>query len=233
MAQLRACDLFSEFPETELVALASRMTLRSYAKGQTVYARCDRANAFYLVVEGRVRLSVVSPEGREFTVLHKTPGEYFGEVGLLDGLPSAVDANAVTPARIATMAPADFLALLREHPRMDRALMQELVQMLRSAVSSMEALALLPLEARLARLILQFARRGGDGSNRPRFELDIPQGELAAMVGGSRPKVSHMLHEWHENGIVVREGREVTVDIDLLTSLSLRANSTALAAVSG
>ena len=71
--------------------------------GEMLFARGDPGNEIYLVVEGRIRISVLSSDGRELSFAHAVPGDVFGEIAALDGSPRSADATAITSVRLKTL----------------------------------------------------------------------------------------------------------------------------------
>src|SRR5262245_66142355 len=82
---LRRTDLFRSLSETDLAAVAAQMRGVTYESGQLIFSRGDPGEGLYLVVEGRVRLSVLSVEGRALSFGHASRGDIFGEIAALDG----------------------------------------------------------------------------------------------------------------------------------------------------
>ncbi|MCK5550068.1 MAG: cyclic nucleotide-binding domain-containing protein, partial [Hyphomicrobiaceae bacterium] len=88
-------QLFGSLEETDQRAVADEMREVSFAANQVIFARGDAGREIYLVVSGRVRLSVLSAEGRELSFAHAEPGAIFGEIAMLDGGTRTADATAV------------------------------------------------------------------------------------------------------------------------------------------
>ena len=87
-------QLFGSLEETDQRAVADEMREVSFATNQVIFARGDAGREIYLVVNGRVRLSVLSAEGRELSFAHAEPGAIFGEIAMLDGGTRTADATA-------------------------------------------------------------------------------------------------------------------------------------------
>ena len=100
IALLGRTDLFRSLSEADRAAVAAQMREVTYDSGQLIFGRGDAGEALYLVLEGRVRLSVLSAEGRVRSFGHAGSGDIFGEIAALDGQVRTADATALTRATI-------------------------------------------------------------------------------------------------------------------------------------
>lgn len=87
--------LFSNLDEGTRQLIAKEMRPVSFAAGQSIFSRGDLGRELYFIVQGRVRLSILSVEGRELAFAHAGEGSIFGEIAMLDGGPRTADATAV------------------------------------------------------------------------------------------------------------------------------------------
>src|SRR5690554_2189391 len=95
--------LFGKLDDASRLDVAKQMRETAFGAGQSIFARGDSGKEVYLVLDGRVRLSVLSSEGRELTFSHAGPGDVFGEIAALDGGLRTADATAVTPVKAMTL----------------------------------------------------------------------------------------------------------------------------------
>ena len=101
-ALLGKTALFGTLAQADRLAVADQMRRTAFKQGQTIFARGDTGRDVFLVVEGSVRLSVFSSDGRALSFKHATAGEIFGEIAALDGGTRSADATALT--RVEAMA---------------------------------------------------------------------------------------------------------------------------------
>ena len=95
--------LFSGLAPSVLAEIAQRMRETAYEAGQLMFSRSDAGTNLYLIVEGKVRISVVTPDGKELSFRHVGPGEVLGEIAVLDGGPRSADATAVAKTQAMTL----------------------------------------------------------------------------------------------------------------------------------
>ena len=201
--------------------VAQQMRPVSYGAGQQIFARGDPGTELYLVLDGRVRLSIISLEGRELAFTHAAPGYIFGEIATLDGGARTADATAVSPVKALSLSKPQINTLLDTAPQFARAAIDLLCQRLREGDLQLEVIALHRIEVRLARYLLSAVRQqhGAAPPKKPSIALGISQGELALVLGASRPKVNAALMLLEESGAITREGDRYACNLDELAAI--------------
>lgn len=220
-ALLAETTLFRGQTDAVLAAVAAAMREARFAAGSTLFARGDPGDALHLVVEGRVRISIVTADGRELSFAHAVPHDVFGEIAVLDGSPRSADATAITDVVTFCLHRRDLDALLERHPGLARGAIELLCRRLREVSDHLEDIALLPLPARLARFFLNRVEGRPDGAA-ARVALGMSQGELALLLGASRPKVNAALMTLVQAGALTRDGDDFACDPQRLADLALR-----------
>ncbi len=188
--------LFAGLPARarDRLALAARRV--RYAEGTTLFRRGDAGEGMILVLDGLVRLHLATAAGREMTLGLVGRGEPIGEIALIDGEPRSADATALTPVSALLLRHADFTALLAEEPGIATALLRTLAAKLRRTTDQVEAVALQPLQQRLAAALLRLAAVDPSGLVRQ------AQGQIAALVAATRPRVNQALAELRARGLI-------------------------------
>lgn len=202
-------------------AVAQELRETVFEPGQAIFSRGDPGNEMYLVVRGRVRLSVLTNDGRELSFAHVEPPSIFGDLAVFDGRPRSADATAVNKVVALSLSKAAFTRLLRQKPEVGEAAIRFLSGRLRDADEQLEAIALHPIEARLARFFLAAARQKDPEAKSGKVNVSLPisQSELALLVGASRPKVNAALALLESEGAIERRGAIVVCDIEGLIGL--------------
>ena len=93
----RKFDLFAELDERELSAIAAVAKVRRYAKDDAIFHADESGDVFCLIKEGQVKITMISPEGKEIILSMLGPGEFFGEMSLLDDAPRSATVIATEP----------------------------------------------------------------------------------------------------------------------------------------
>lgn len=214
--------LFGALEEADRKAVAQEMREASFGSGQSIFARGDEGRDIYLVTTGRVRLSVLTAEGRELSFAHAEPGHVFGEIAVLDGGVRTADATAVTKVSTYTLSKGALTRLIHDRAIVREAVIRFLCRRVREADHQLEGIALYPIEVRLARFFLATARQRGDADPGEKVVIDLPisQSELALLIGASRPKVNAALALLEDGGAITRQDTRFTCDIDELEAIA-------------
>ncbi|NOT69973.1 MAG: Crp/Fnr family transcriptional regulator [Hyphomicrobium sp.] len=219
---LARLPLFGALDAAGRAAVAQELREVNFDAGQIIFSRGDAGADLYIVAKGRVRLSVLTADGKEFSFAHAEAPSVFGELAVFDGRPRSADATAVGKVQALSLSKAAFGRLLATTPAVAEAAIRFLSARLRDADEQLEAIALHPIEGRLARFFLAAARQKDPAGKAERVTLAIPisQSELALLVGASRPKVNAALALLEAEGAIERKGQEVICDIDGLSALA-------------
>jgi CRP-like cAMP-binding protein len=208
-ALLGRTDLFGSLSEADRASVAKRMREARYGANELIFARGDPPDGIHLVVEGRVRLSVLSSDGRGLSFNHAAVGSIFGEIATLDGGSRTADATALTASRTMVLDRSHLLGLVETNSSVARAAISFLCARLRATSEQVEAIALHPIEVRLARFLLTAITLGNKPVGRAGYaSLDVgsSQTELAQLLGASRQKVNAALTDLERRGAVKRNG---------------------------
>ena len=221
-AIIAAAPIFSELDDTARQTLVDQLRPASFTSGQTIFARGDEGRELYIVLSGRVRLSVLTAEGRELSFAHAGDGEIFGEIAMLDGSPRTADATAVRATRALSLSRAALDRMLETEPTLARSVIAFLCRRLREADLQLEGVALHRIEVRLARYLTSLARQLAPDTvaGTVDVELGMSQGELALLLGASRPKVNGALIMLEEQGIIERVGARLRCDLEELRAIA-------------
>ena len=198
--------LFGDLAADEIAACAVLFNEIHFAKGEKLFNRGETGTHLYLIAEGRVRLGIANEDGRGLSFRVAAPGDLFGELAALDGSPRCADATALTPVTAYSCERAALSrALWPTGNAIGAAVIAYLCRRLRETSGQLEAVVLHPLNVRLARfLLLALGDRQAPPGKRVSLELGVSQGELAQLLGASRPKVNTALGELESTGAIVR-----------------------------
>jgi len=211
-AALMACPLFQAMRPEELDEVLRFAVDRRVPRGQMIVQKGDEGSSMMAVLRGRVRISVVSAEGREVMLNVINPGEVFGEIALLDGNPRSADATAIEPTDLLVIERKHLLPYLRTNEDLYPRLLAVLCARLRQTSSALEDLALFALPVRLARVLLNLARDyGRTVSGGTRIEFKLSQRDLSTLVGASRESVNKQLGQWKDAGVLGMDGGSLVV----------------------
>jgi len=215
--------LFQGLPEPQIDKLARIVTEHSFAGGQMIFTEGDKADGFYIVVTGRVKIYKLSPEGKE-QILHVIePGEPFAEVAMFSGGTLPAHAEALKESRIVFIPRAAFIALIQQDPSIAMNMFGTLSIRLKRFTSLIEDLSLKEVPQRLAAYLLYLS---GDKDSQENFELTISKGQLASLLGTIPETLSRILKKMVDQGYIAMKGRTIEMrDKGMLESLAVGEKS--------
>jgi len=201
---LTANPLLSGLPSDVVEQLMAVSVVRELLDSERLYSQGDNGDGLFGVIQGRIRLSNCSKEGKELLVMLVEPGDWIGEISLLDGLPRSHDAVAVGDSAVLFLPRAKFDALLKARPELYQFFIPMLCRKLRLALSYVEGAALFSLTERLAQRILELLKFYGvdDGGKGTLINVHLPQEDLAKMLGVSRQAISRELKRLENDGVI-------------------------------
>lgn len=208
--EFRTFPVFSELNNQELDAVASIARSREYAKGDVIIHADASGDVFCLIEEGKVKVTMISPDGKEIILSMFGPGDFFGEMAMLDDEPRSATVVAVDSVRVQTIFKSDFLNLLRENFGITKKILAELSGRLRTASHRIESLATMDVYGRLARYFLALAEKEGKEDGRGYLAIERPTHQaIANTIGTSRETVSRLMHDLIERKLLLEEGRTI------------------------
>ncbi len=185
---------------------------RRLGDGEILFQKGDEGDALFGVLAGKVRIIASSAGGKEVLLNIMEPGEMFGEIALLDGLPRTADAVAMGPTDLMMIRRAEFTGLLERQPRLAVHLLELLCARLRWMSERIEDTSFLALPARLAKRLLGLADLYGEQTEQgTRIGLPISQNELGQLMGTSRESINKHLQTWRRQGWIELERRHVII----------------------
>ncbi|MBV9188964.1 MAG: cyclic nucleotide-binding domain-containing protein, partial [Betaproteobacteria bacterium] len=137
--------------------LTTMVTRRSASRSTTIMAGGDATDSLYIVLSGRLKVMMSDSDGKEVILSILGPGEFFGEMGLIDDEPRSASVVTIEPCELLAIDKRDFKKTLMENNEMCMAVMRGLVKRLREADRKIGSLALLDVYGRVARLLLDMA----------------------------------------------------------------------------
>src|SRR6185369_3745162 len=138
--------LFGTLEGPDRAAIAARMRRVDFTPDQMIFSRGDPGREIYLVLEGRIRLSILTADGRELSFAHAGPGNVFGEIAALDGGERTAGATGMTHVVVMSLSQRATLELIADNPKVAIATVAFLCSQLRETDLRLEAIALHRIE---------------------------------------------------------------------------------------
>src|ERR1700693_5116907 len=192
-------------PKIFLAKVGGGKTVSKYRKDQIVFSQGELADAVFYIQQGKVKLTVVSEQGKEAVVAILGPGHFFGE-GCLNGHPLRIaTTRAIDESVITRLEKAAMIAAIHKEPEFSELFMSYLLTRNSRIEEDLIDQLFNSSEKRLARLLLLLANFGKDGSLQP-IKVHVSQKTLAEMIGTTRSRVSFFMNKFRKLGFISYNG---------------------------
>ena len=209
---LKSVSLFWDLKEEEFGYIADRMVSKNFENGNLIFLEESQGENLFFVVEGSVKITRLSKDGREVILAMLNSGDFFGEMSLLDGEARSANVIALEDTEVLTLNRKDFLEVLHNYPQIAIQLLKEMTSRLRKSDRQIVSLSLSDAEKRIALCIIRFADEQGTIRNGQVTVPKIPiQQDIANMAGTSRETVSRAMSLLEEEGYIKRSRRKLII----------------------
>lgn len=210
--RLRSIPIFSDLKSDDLEVLAGMVTFRQLPKGAFIIAQHERGGSLYLLVSGRVKVSLASPDGKELALNYLEAPAHFGEMSLVDNEPRSADVIAVTDVEVLALEAKDLSAAIQVQPRLALSLIATLSRRLRQTIARLEDLAFHDAKHRVVRVLLNVATAAYESRGVPVIS-GMTHYEIGTLAGTSRETASRVISQLTRDGVLGAKGRRIIVDL--------------------
>jgi CRP-like cAMP-binding protein len=208
-------DLFD--PLQFLGNVGAGKTIREFHKNQHVFEQGDVADTVFYIQKGKIKLTVVSDQGKDAVVAILEPGQFFGE-GCMNGHKLRISTTTAMDDSVVTSITKDaMLAALHDEPKFSEMFMAYLLTRNGRIEEDLIDQLFNSSERRLARILLLLANFGKEGSPKP-ISPNISQETLAEMIGTTRSRVSFFMNKFRKLGLIDYNGH-IEVHNSLLSAV--------------
>ena len=192
--------------------LKSMMFATSYPAGAILFAEKDAPRMVFVVLEGEVKLSINSSDGKRLILRIAKKGEIIGIAAALSGNPQDMTAETLYPAKLAPIGRRDYMNFLLRHPEAYQTLTEELGRQFTLACEQLRTVVLsTSAPEKLARLLLEWGESGQTTDSGIRFRFSLTHGEIGEFIGASRETVTRTLSVFKSRRLVMFNGSTLTI----------------------
>jgi CRP-like cAMP-binding protein len=207
-SRLKDLAAFADMPASEVDDILRAAQIRRVAKGSALFEQDDPARAFFVLVEGRLKVTQLTPDGQQVVIRYIGPGEMFGCVAVSGQSSYPGTATAVGDSLALAWAANAAGDLIEHHPKFGARILRSIGGRVREAHTRLREMATERVERRVARTLLRLAHEAGRRTENG-VEIDMPlsRQDVAEMTGTTLYTVSRILSAWENDGIV-ESGRQ-------------------------
>ena len=196
---IRRLALFSSLTDEQARSIAGSVVRRRFKRGDLVVKRGERVDSLFILLTGRARVLASNLEGREVIIASLRPGDYVGEMSLIDNEPQSTTVRVEVQSDMLVLGHAEFARCLSENASLSYAVMRGLVRRLRAANRQIHSLALLDVSGRVAQVLMDMAE---EVDELHLIREKVSRQHLAKVVGASREMVSRVMADLEARGML-------------------------------
>lgn len=219
LAGLKQIPLFSRLPEAHLAIIAAQCRERRFPADTTILNQTDEGFDLYLILSGRVKVTLMNEDGREVVLDTLADGDFFGELSVLDNKPRSASITTLTDATMLILTQESLFATIKKHPDIAINLLSVMAKRLRKADEIIESLAFLDVAGRVAKTLLELAQTQGEKMPDGRIRMQTPTHQaIANRIGSSREAVTKAFRPLIDSGFITLQGKDVILvpDYDII-----------------
>jgi len=210
---IRSVPIFSELEESTVKQIVDIGLIRKYTKNSIVFLEEEAGAILFIISTGKVKIVRTDDEGKEVILSILGPGDFFGEMALLDGMPRSATVVVLSDSELFVINRREFIKLIEGSPQVATSLLRELTRRLRKADEQIENLSLKDAVGRVASVIIQIADDSGKIKKGQVYIEDFPlQQDLANMAGTSRETISRTIRQFMRLGYVDQQGNTFMIN---------------------
>ena len=205
-------EFFNKLTPEALKDVSAIATAVKYPAGKIVFSEKDPTSSIYIVLDGEVKLSMNSSDGRRLILRIARKGEILGLAPALSGKPSEITAETLYPAQFAQIMRRDFANFLMRHPEVYQAITEELSRDYTTACEQLRTVGLSnSAPEKLARLLLEWSQYGKTTEAGTHLRFPLTHGEIGEFIGASRETVTRTLSIFKSRHLVDLHGSTLTI----------------------
>jgi CRP/FNR family cyclic AMP-dependent transcriptional regulator len=189
---LEDIPIFSDLPPDDLQAIAGHARAKTIPKNTIVITEGDESNSLYVIMSGKVKVYLSADDGKEVILNIQGPGEYFGELAVMDAGPRSASIMTLERSQFSIISKDDFQEFLSRNPSIALRLMQAMARRIRALSETVRNLALHDVYERVSILLRTMAT---DHRGELRIDQKLTYQDIANLVGASREMVGRIMRE--------------------------------------
>lgn len=210
--ELMEFDLFINLSDEHLESVLKVCHRQNYKRDNMIVIEEEAGTNLYLILDGKVKISRISDDGREVILSILTEGDFFGEMSVIDGSTRSANVTSIDTSELIVIKRDNFLNLLHQIPQIAINLLEELVARLRRSDQQIKALSLQDAVGKVASAILRLAENEGIIKNNEVIINKVPsQQDLANMAGTSRETISRVLKSLANDNYLQKDGSKIII----------------------
>jgi len=219
---IKQIPLFSGLSEEEIGEISSYVERKSFSRKKTIFSEGDPSNWFYILFEGKVKITKLSHDGKEIIIELISPRDFFGGFAVLNGFPYPANAVAMEDSVIIRISRRNIMGIIERFPNFMYDITANLGERVREFHDTLKNIALERVESRIAALLLKLAEKTGEKNDQGEIEISmrLTKQDIAEMVGTTVETAIRVMSRFRKSGLIKDvKGNIIIKDLDLLDKI--------------
>ncbi len=221
MIDLKSISVFSTLNPSELKEIIPYIQPVSFKKKDIIFSEGDPSEWFYIVVEGKIKITKLSQEGKELILEIIPPLDFFGGLAVIRGFPYPANAIAMDDAELLRISRSNILRILDRFPSLMYCMAMQLGDRMKESHEALKNIALERVESRIASLLLKLSDKTGKKTGEGiMIDMKLTKQDIAEMVGTTVETSIRTMSKLRKLGIIIeKDGRIIITNLDKLKAL--------------
>ena len=221
LEDLKRIPIFSALNDEELKEIQSFLIRENFKKKQEIFSEGDPSDWFYILVNGKVKITKLSHDGREIIIELISPPDFFGGFAVLKGFPYPANAVAMEDSNVIKISRYNLLKVIDRFPNVMYDITSNLGDRIREFHDTLKNIALERVESRIAALLLKLADKAGEKKDKTiLINIRLTKQDIAEMVGTTVETTIRVMSKFKKSGYITdKDGKVLIKDLDALESI--------------
>lgn len=221
MIDLKSISVFSTLNPSELKEITPYIQPMSFKKKDVIFSEGDPSEWFYIVTEGKIKITKLSQEGKELILEIIPPLDFFGGLAVIRGFPYPANAIAMDDAQLLRISRSNILRILDRFPSLMYCMAMQLGDRMKESHEALKNIALERVESRIASLLLKLSDKTGKKTGEGiMIDMKLTKQDIAEMVGTTVETSIRTMSKLRKLGIIIeKDGRIIITNLDKLKAL--------------
>ncbi|MDI6728092.1 MAG: Crp/Fnr family transcriptional regulator [Thermodesulfovibrionales bacterium] len=221
LEDLKRIPIFSALNDEELKEIQSYLSKENFKKKQEIFSEGDPSDWFYILINGKVKITKMSVDGREIIIELISPPDFFGGFAVLKGFPYPANAVAMEDSNVIKISRHNLLKIIDRFPNVMYDMAANLGDRIREFHDTLKNIALERVESRIAALLLKLADKTGEKKDKTiLINMRLTKQDIAEMVGTTVETTIRVMSKFKKSGFIDdKDGKVLIKDINALESI--------------
>jgi len=212
MAGIKDISIFSTLGEKDVEEIRDYFSAEEFRKRDSIFSEGDPSDWLYAVLEGKVKITKISHDGKEIILEVISPGDVFGAVAVMRGFPYPANAVAMEDSKMLKLSRSNFLKVLDRFPSVMYCMMQNLGDRMKGTHESLKNIALEKVSSRIASLLMKLAEKSGvETPEGTVIDFKLTKQDIADMVGTTVETSIRTMSRFKKLGLIAEKDGQIVI----------------------